>query len=195
LVLRAVAQLADGHVIAFPTETVFGLGADAHNTAAIDHIYALKGRDAAKVMSLHISDPTMARRYTTLWPDFAQELADRFWPGPLTIVLPARTDELSPRAIAPDNTVGLRCPDHPITRDIIASFEHAIVGTSANRSGQSPCTTAGQVRATFVDHALFVIDSDCAATGVASTVLSLVDPHNPTILRQGTLTKEDLGLG
>ena len=191
---RAVEHLRAGGVIAFPTETVFGLGADAHNSQAIERIYTLKGRDAAKVMSLHVSDAHMARRYASEWPANAKQLTDRFWPGPLTIILRARADELSPRAVAPDHTVGLRCPDHPVTRNIIASFGRAIVGTSANRAGDPPCTTAHQVRDLFNDESLLVIDSHCANSGVASTVLSLADPLNPRVLREGTLTPRDLGL-
>lgn len=196
VVSRAAEHLDKGGVIAFPTETVFGLGADAHNDEAIEKIYALKGRDAAKVMSLHVSDAAMARRYAQAWPGVAERWTARFWPGPLTIVLDAAEGPgLSGRAIGADGTVGLRCPDHGVTRAVIERLGRAIVGTSANKSGESACVTAGEVRALFGDPCeVLVIDADCAASGVASTVVSLVDAERPRILRTGGLSAEMLGI-
>lgn len=196
-VARAVAHLRLGGVVAFPTETVFGLGADAHDARAIERVYALKGRDERKVMSLHVSDASMARRYALAWPELAESWTARFWPGPLTIVLAAAEGTgVSDRALGADGTVGLRCPDHEVTRAVIAGFGRAIVGTSANRSGEPACVTAAQVRGLFGEgDGLYVIEGGgCSASGVASTVVRLADDGRATILREGGVSAAMLGI-
>lgn len=193
-VAGAVAHLGAGGVIAFPTETVYGLGADAHSAGAIARVSALKGRDAAKVMSVHVCGEPMARRYAAEWPGTAARIAERFWPGPVTIIVRANPSELAPSAIAPDGSVGLRCPDHPLTLELIERFGRGIVGTSANMAGESPALDAPGVMALFTDASVMVLDGGPSRVGVASTVLRLTDPGRPVILRQGTLSASDLGL-
>ncbi len=193
-VAGAVAHLTGGGVVAFPTETVYGLGADAHNAGAIARVAALKGRDAAKVMSVHVCGEPMARRYAAEWPEVAARIAERFWPGPVTIILRANTLELAPSAIAPDGSVGLRCPDHALTLEVIERFGRGIVGTSANMSGEPPALDAPGVRALFADASVMVLDGGPSRVGVASTVVRLTDPTKPEILRHGSLSASDLGL-
>lgn len=195
-VTHAVEHLQHAGVIAFPTETVFGLGADAHNTAAIQKLYALKGRHASKVMALHVCDATMAKRYTHTWPEIVERWTTKLWPGPLTIVLEAAPSTgLSHHAIAPDATVGLRCPNHEITRAVIKHLDRAIIGTSANASGQTPCLTPEEVRTHFANHReVLVIDADGASSGVASTVVRVTHAAPPQILRVGAITAADLGI-
>lgn len=193
-VVGAVAHLGAGGVIAFPTETVYGLGADAHNGGAIARVTALKGRDAAKVMSVHISGEPMARRYAAEWPEVAARIAERFWPGPVTIILRANTSELAPGAVAPDGSVGLRCPDHALTLEVIERFGRGIVGTSANMSGEPPALDAAGVLALFADASVMVLDGGPSRVGVASTVVRLTDPTKPEVLRRGSLSASDLGM-
>lgn len=110
-IAAGVRELAAGGLVVFPTETVYGLGADAHNAAAVARVFALKGRPANNPLIVHVSGTPMARRVVDAWPDEAERLAGSFWPGPLTLVLPRRSD-LPDAVTAGGPTVGVRCPDH-----------------------------------------------------------------------------------
>src|SRR5438132_1577086 len=142
---EAIRVLRRGGLVAFPTETVYGLGADATNSGAIAKIFAVKGRPSTNPLICHVADEDVARRYATSWPHAAQALVERFWPGPLTIVLP-KSDAIVPGATAGLNTVGVRAPDHPLTLAMLRAFDGPVAGPSANRSTHVSPTTAQHVR-------------------------------------------------
>src|SRR5438067_2433263 len=126
-VITAVALLRSGGLVAFPTETVYGLGADATNAAAVQKIYAAKGRPSTNPLICHVADEAMARRYAADWPLAASRLAERFWPGPLTLVVP-KTSEIVPDATAGFDSVGLRAPNHPLTLQLLRVFDRPLAG-------------------------------------------------------------------
>ena len=168
---EAASRLRDGGVVAFPTETVYGLGADAFSDAAVSRVFALKGRPSRNPLIVHVSGPLMAKRVTATWPVEAQRLADAFWPGPLSIVLPKRPE-------VPDIVTGgmgsasvaVRCPDHPTALALLYEFGSPLVGPSANLSGSISPTTAAHVRAAFSEQDVLVLDGGPCATGIESTV-------------------------
>ncbi len=189
----AVAHLRAGDVIAFPTETVYGFAADALNPAAIRTLAALKGRPQSKPFSILIADAGAARPLVNIWPARAQDLARRFWPGPLTIVLPK--SELVPDLVtAGATTIGLRCPDHPVALALIHAFAGPIAAPSANRAGMPAPTTAHDVRAAFPEENLFILDAGPCTIGAPSTVLRIDKMLGDHILRKGALTAQELGL-
>jgi L-threonylcarbamoyladenylate synthase len=181
----AAARLKRGELVAFPTETVYGLGANALDGRAVARIFAAKGRPAGNPVIVHVSDRTMLRRVARDVPAAARPLMARFWPGPLTLVLPKR------RAV-PDvvtaglSTVAVRMPDG-VARALIRLAGVPVAAPSANRSGRPSPTTAAHVRQDFPG--LFVLDGGPTARGLESTVVAF-DP--PRILRHGVITEEDL---
>ncbi|MCA9310155.1 MAG: threonylcarbamoyl-AMP synthase [Phycisphaerales bacterium] len=191
LVDAASARLRDGGVIAFPTETVYGLGVDARNPDAVERVYELKGRPPVKPLSVLVDGVEAARRLVTAWPAAAARLADAFWPGPLTIVLPRVMEGpycLPGVVVAGGDTVGLRCPDHALTLAILGRFGGPVAGPSANRSGEAEPTTAGAVRTIFGDpQAVLVVDGGTCRVGRASTVIRVHADDTIEILRDGAI--------
>ncbi|MGP1346429.1 MAG: L-threonylcarbamoyladenylate synthase [Phycisphaerales bacterium] len=184
MISRAADTLRAGRVVAFPTETVYGLGASALDESAVSLVFALKGRPASNPLIVHVHDTHMARGVCRSWPESAARLAERFWPGPLTLVLPRA-------AIVPDlvtsggDTVAIRIPDHPTALKLIARFGAPIVGPSANRSGMVSPTTAEHVRQAFGrDDRVMILDGGPCRRGIESTVVWLADA-SPRILRPG----------
>src|SRR5204862_6826011 len=143
-VLQAAELLRRGGLVAFPTETVYGLGADATNADAVARIFQVKGRPSANPLICHVADEHVARRFARGWPSAASQLAEKFWPGPLTLVLP-KTNEIVPQATAGLPTVGLRAPDHPLTLELLRELGRPLAGPSANRSTHLSPTTAQPV--------------------------------------------------
>jgi len=193
-IAEGVRALASGQPVAFPTETVYGLAADATDPAAVDRVFALKGRPSNNPLIVHVSDAEMARSVTAAWPGNAQRLVDRHWPGPLTLVLP-KADAVPSIVTADGPTVAVRCPDHPVALALIEAFGKPIVGPSANPSGRVSPTTADHVAAGFPDtdipDGLVIIDGGPCRAGIESTVLDLTaDP--PAILRPGVLGPSEL---
>lgn len=186
---EAVARLKAGDVVAFPTETVYGLGADARNPRAVQRVFDLKGRPASNPLIVHVSSAAMARRVVRNWPPEATRLAEAFWPGSLTIVLP-KADAIPPVVTAGGDTVGVRCPDHALALALIEQFGAPIVGPSANRSGSVSPTTAEHVRAEF-GSAVFVLDGGACRAGIESTVLTL--SPRPRVLRPGIISAAAIG--
>ena len=184
----AATILHKGGIVAFATETVYGLGCDTFNEAAIELIYETKGRPIDNPMIAHVLDSTWVELLTTKWTEQCEKLATTFWPGPLTIVLPKR-DTVPASACGGRDTVAIRCPSHPVARKLLASFGSPISAPSANRSGYISPTTATHVEHEF-DGLQTVIDGGPCEKGIESTVLSLVD--EPTILRPGTVTPEEI---
>ena len=189
----AVEQAADilrcGGLLAIPTETVYGLGADGLNADAVRHIFEAKGRPQDNPLILHIPDASWLARYCKDVPETAYRLAGRFWPGPLTMILP-KADCVPLVTTGGLDTVGMRCPDHAVTRAIIAASGVPVAAPSANTSGKPSPTMAEHVRHDMEGKIDLIIDGGPCRFGVESTVLSLVG--KPTILRPGAVTKEML---
>ena len=189
-VKEAAEVLRGGGLVAFPTETVYGLGADATNRDAVLRIFAAKGRPPTNPLIVHVANLAIAKRYAAAWPDRAQRLAERFWPGPLTLVLP-KHPSIVPEATAGLNTVGLRCPDHPLALAMLEEFAGAVAAPSANRSTRVSPTTAQHVRDELGPAVDFILDGGPCRVGIESTVLDLLaDP--PRILRPGAVTARQI---
>jgi L-threonylcarbamoyladenylate synthase len=182
--------LRSGGLVAFPTETVYGLGADATNAVAVRRIYAAKGRPGTNPLIVHVADAGAARRYAWDWSGAAERLAARFWPGPLTLVLP-KAESIVPEATAGRATVGLRVPDHPLALDLLRAFDGAVAAPSANRSNRVSPTTAQHVRDELGDSVDLVLDGGPCRVGIESTVLDL-SGDGPIILRPGGVPKEQI---
>ena len=190
LIARAVQVLRQGGLVAFPTETVYGLGADATNASAVRGIFAAKGRPSTNPLIVHVTGAEMARRYACRWPKTAQKLADRFWPGPLTLVLP-KSNAIAAEATAGLTSVGLRAPDHPLALKLLREFDGAIAAPSANRANRVSPTTAEHVRRELGDAVGLVIDGGPCKVGIESTVLDLTTAQ-PIILRPGGISQAQI---
>jgi L-threonylcarbamoyladenylate synthase len=188
-VAHAVDSLRRGNLVAFPTETVYGLGADALNPDAVARVFLAKGRPAINPLIVHVASVDMARSLASHWPAPADALARAFWPGPLTIVVP-KSARIPDVVTAGGPTVALRQPNHPIAADLLHAFGGPLVGPSANRSGHVSPTTAAHVRDEF-DGTIPVLDGGPCALGIESTVVLIADDAL-TILRPGALGAADL---
>jgi L-threonylcarbamoyladenylate synthase len=187
-IARAAALLGQGHLVAFPTETVYGLGANALNPTAVNRIYEAKGRPAYNPLIVHVADAAGARRLVTAWPDAAERLAARWWPGPLTLVLP-KSREVPAEVTAGLNTVALRVPAHPVALALLKAAGVPVAAPSANRSGEVSPTTAQHVERSLGDRIRMILDAGPTTVGIESTVLDLSD-RAPTLLRPGMVTRE-----
>ena len=190
----AVEQAADilrrGGLLAIPTETVYGLGADGLNADAVRHIFEAKGRPQDNPLILHIPDASWLARYCKDVPETAYRLAGRFWPGPLTMILP-KADCVPLVTTGGLDTVGMRCPDHAVTRAIIAAAGVPVAAPSANTSGRPSCTTAAHVREDMDGRIDGVVDGGPCRVGVESTIIDLTCTP-PRLLRPGGLPLESL---
>jgi L-threonylcarbamoyladenylate synthase len=188
---RAAAVIKSGGLVAFPTETVYGLGANALDPAAVERIFAAKGRPPTSPLIVHVSSVKMARvAVVAAWPDQADILTSRYWPGPLTLVLP-KHPWIPDRVTAGLPTVGVRMPAHAVARALIEAAGVPIAAPSANRfTGLSP-TTAEHVKNSLPSVDL-ILDGGPAAVGIESTVLSLVDPARPVLLRPGGVSQRQI---
>jgi L-threonylcarbamoyladenylate synthase len=183
------ARLVAGELVAFPTETVYGLGADATNSDAVLKIYETKGRPRFNPLIVHVADLAMAEQLVAFSP-LAHKLA-AFWPGPLTLVLPRLPDAgLSDIVTAGLDTVGIRIPDHPLARDLIRAAGRPLAAPSANPSGKLSPTTAAQVDRAFGGR-VPVLDGGPSQSGVESTILA-VEGEVVTQLRAGALPREEI---
>ncbi|MFM1997699.1 MAG: Threonylcarbamoyl-AMP synthase [Planctomycetota bacterium] len=182
---RAAALLAEGGLVAIPTETVYGLAADALDAAAVDRIFQAKGRPATNPLIVHVADAAMARTLAAAWPAAAEKIVSRHWPGPVTVIVPR-----GPRVPAPVTaggpTVALRCPEHPLARRLIAVLGRPLAAPSANRSMQLSPTTAGHVLEGLGSRVDLILDAGPCGRGIESTVVDCtVTP--PRILRPGPI--------
>ena len=186
---QAIAALRAGEIVAFPTETVYGLGADALKPQAVARIFAAKGRPADRPLTVHLGPTVRPETWVAEWTADAQALADAFWPGPLTLILP-KAAHVSDIVTGGLDTVGLRVPSHPLAMALLDGFGGGVAAPSANRSGTLSPTTAAHVRASLGSRVKHVLDGGPCTIGLESTVLSLVDA--PRILRQGALRAQDI---
>ncbi|WP_018661211.1 L-threonylcarbamoyladenylate synthase [Heyndrickxia acidiproducens] len=190
--LGEAAQLLRQHeVVAFPTETVYGLGADATNDEAVEKIYKAKGRPGDNPLIVHIAEFKQLENLVADIPDSARLLMKTFWPGPLTILLHVKPGQLSQKVTAGLDTVGIRMPSHPVALDLIRKANLPIAAPSANSSGKPSPTTAAHVREDLDGRIAGIIDGGQTGVGVESTVLDCT-VEVPVILRPGGVTKEQL---
>ncbi|NPU65680.1 threonylcarbamoyl-AMP synthase [Bradyrhizobium sp. 83012] len=187
-ITQAAATFARGGLVAFPTETVYGLGADAANAAAIARLYQAKGRPAFNPLIAHVANIAAARRIGR-FDATAERLADAFWPGPLTLVVPqAPGCTVADLATAGLDTVAIRIPSHPIARALLAAFGGAVVAPSANISGHVSPTTAAHVAADLRGRIDLILDGGPVEVGVESTIVGCFE--QPTLLRPGGVPSE-----
>jgi len=186
----AVAILRRGGLVAFPTETVYGLGADASNPAAVARIYAVKGRPAGHPVIVHIGDVGQLARWAREIPEAATKLAARFWPGPLTLVL-GRAPGVGGQLTGGQDTIGLRIPGHPIALQLLREFDGGIAAPSANRFGRISATTAEHVRMDLGSEVDLVLDGGACEIGIESTIVDL-SRGRPVLLRPGRIAAEDI---
>jgi L-threonylcarbamoyladenylate synthase len=189
-VTEAARILAAGGLVAFPTETVYGLGADATIGTAVARLYAAKGRPAFNPLIAHVADMNGARALAT-FDAYAEKLAAAFWPGPLTLVLPKASGcAVAELATAGLDSVAIRMPAHTVARDIIRALGHPVVAPSANRSGHVSPTTAAHVMADLRGSIDLILDGGPAPVGVESTIVACLG--TPQMLRPGGLPRADI---
>ena len=189
-IVHAAELIRAGRLVAFPTETVYGLGANALDAAAVERIYEAKGRPHSSPIICHVSDLAILHDVVAEWPAAAQQLAQKFWPGPLTLVLP-KTSAVPDLVTAGLPTVGVRMPAHPIALALLKAASLPIAAPSANRFTQVSPTTADHVRRGLGDHVDYILDGGPCLVGIESTVLSLAQPI-PTLLRPGGISRQQI---
>lgn len=187
---NAVAALRAGEVIGLPTETVYGLAADAMNPAAVARIFALKGRPPDHPLIVHIAGAEVLPRFARAIPDSARQLAAAFWPGPLTLILPRQANV--PNAVTGgQDSVGLRAPAHPLAQQVLRAFDGGIAAPSANRFGRISATCAEHVREEFGAQVPLVLDGGPCRIGIESSIVDLSTPL-ARILRPGAISRAQI---
>ena len=186
----AVAALRGGGVVAFPTETVYGLGADAANAAAVASVFRLKGRPADHPLIVHIGELAQLRDWAAQVPPVAMQLAARFWPGPLTLILP-KAAHVDATVTGGQDSIGIRIPAHPVAQRLLAAFGGGIAAPSANRYGRLSATRAAHVREEFGAAVPIVLDGGEATIGIESTIISCLG-NVARLLRPGRITRSQV---
>ncbi len=185
---KAATLLSKGQLVAFPTETVYGLGGDARNDLAVARIFEAKGRPRFNPLIVHVASIEIAKTYVE-WSDEADRLASAFWPGPLTLVLPLKPNSgLSPLVTAELPTLAIRVPQHPVAQKLLETFGGPVAAPSANPSGKISPTQAAHVAAGLSGRIAAILDGGDCGVGLESTILGLADA--PTLLRPGGLPAE-----
>ena len=187
---QAVAVLRAGKLVAFPTETVYGLGADASNVAAVRKVFAAKQRPVDHPLIVHLSDMSAIKYWASVVPREAWQLADAFWPGPLTMVLP-RATHVPGELTGGQSTIALRVPSHPVARRLLKAFDGAIAAPSANRFGRLSPTSAAHVREELGDAVDYVLDGGDCPVGIESTIVVFRNAQ-AVILRPGAVTAQQI---
>lgn len=186
---QAVDILKSGDVVAFPTETVYGLGADATNEESVAKIYAAKGRPSDNPLIIHIGTKEEVERYAKNVSEKAKQLMEAFWPGPLTLVFDQVPDQIAPNALSGVSTVGIRMPNHPVALHLLQLLELPLAAPSANRSGKPSPTEAAHVKKDLAGRIPLILDGGKTGVGLESTVIDMTMTP-PAILRPGGITKE-----
>ncbi len=189
-IARAVEILAQGGLLGLPTETVYGLAADAENDRAVRRIFAAKGRPADQPLIVHVL-PEWADRYASVWSSTAARLAEAFWPGPFTMVVP-KSDVLPPAVTGGLLTVGLRSPDHPVAAEILRRFGRGVAAPSANRYGHVSPTIARHVLDDLDGLIEAVLDAGPSSVGVESSIVEVDDDGSVGLLRRGAITDDQI---
>jgi L-threonylcarbamoyladenylate synthase len=188
-IAEAARRIRAGALVGFPTETVYGLGADASNDAAVALIFAAKGRPADHPLIVHVASAAQVADYASEVPAFAARLIEAFWPGPLTLILPRRAG-VAAAAAGGQNSIGLRCPAHPVALALLQACCTGLAGPSANRFGRVSPTTALHVQEELGED-LLVLDGGPCAVGIESTIVDCTRGQ-PVLLRPGLLTRAQL---
>jgi len=186
----AVETLRAGALVAFPTETVYGLGANAADPVAVAKIFELKGRPADHPVIVHLDNPRYLHRWVASMPAVAEELAARFWPGPLTLILP-KADDVNAVVTGGQDSIGIRIPSHPMAQQLLTAFGGGIAAPSANRYGRLSPTRPEHVREEFGDAVGVVLDGGESPIGLESTIVSCLD-NVARLLRPGFITRSQL---
>ena len=189
-ITHAAAVLKAGELVAFPTETVYGLGADASNADAVRKIYAAKGRPSNHPLIVHVADAVQLANWARDIPPAANVLAKKFWPGPLTLVL-KRNPRVPDEVTGGQDTVAIRVPSHPVAQALLREFGGGVAAPSANRFGRVSATTAAHVREEFGDTVACVLDGGAADVGIESTIVDC-SRATPSLLRPGWITPQQL---
>jgi L-threonylcarbamoyladenylate synthase len=189
-IARAAAILDSGGLVAFPTETVYGLGADAANPTAVRRIFEAKGRPADHPVIVHVAEAVDLGAWARVVPGAARKLAQAFWPGPLTLIV-ERAPAVSDAVTGGQATVGVRVPSHPVAQALLRAFGRGIAGPSANRFGRISPTTAEHVRAELGDRVDLVLDGGQTEVGIESTIVDVSGAH-PALLRPGMISAAQL---
>jgi L-threonylcarbamoyladenylate synthase len=187
---QAVGVLRAGKLVAFPTETVYGLGADASNASAVRKVFAAKQRPADHPLIVHLADVAELKHWASVVPREAWMLAEAFWPGPLTMVLP-RAVHVPGEVTGGQSTIALRVPSHPVARRLLQAFGGGVVAPSANRFGRLSPTSARDVRDELGDDVDLIIDGGDCPVGIESTIVAFRN-NRPVILRPGVITAEQI---
>ncbi len=189
-IVHAVDVLQHGGLVAFPTETVYGLGANALDSLAVARIFEIKQRPPGHPLIVHLGDVAELSQWARDIPDTAKALADKFWPGPLTLILP-RSEQVPDAVTGGQDTVGLRVPRHPLAHALLQRFGSGIAAPSANRFGRISPSRAEHVRAGFGDELDFILDGGACELGLESTIVDCSGPQ-PRVLRPGNIGAEAL---
>lgn len=199
VITQAAQAFKNGQLVAIPTETVYGLGADADQDSACQNIFLAKGRPRSHPLIVHVSSLEAAHHYAQDIPAFAQKLLSAYWPGPLTIIVKRRPN-IANAAAGEQKTIGLRCPSHPVALALLQAFEklggHGIAAPSANQFGKTSPTTAQHVQQAFADIApqplAMIVDGGTCDVGIESTIIDCSNNDHMVLLRPGILTIEEL---
>jgi len=189
-VTRAVAWLRAGEIVGLPTETVYGLAADAGNADGVAKIYAAKGRPVDHPLIVHVASADAAKAWAATWPEAAEKLAAAFWPGPMTLIV-KRASHVLDAVTGGQDTVGLRVPSHPVAQAVMREFGGGLAAPSANQFGQVSATTAEHVAAEFPDILLFILNGGACDVGVESTIVD-VSGDTVRILRPGRVRANEI---
>ena len=188
-ILEAARRIQAGGLVGFPTETVYGLGADASSDTAVAGIFEAKGRPSDHPLIVHVADAAHVGAYASSVPPFAERLMKAFWPGPLTVILP-RKEGVAAAAAGGQDSIGLRCPSHPVALAFLKACDTGVAGPSANRFGRVSPTTAQHVQQEFGD-SLLVLDGGPCDVGIESSIVDCTRGR-PVLLRPGVLTRAQL---
>lgn len=191
-VLKAKDLLMQGECVVIPTETVYGLAADALNSKAVARVFEIKNRPNFNPLLLHVSDIVVAQQYAE-FNDLAKKLARQFWPGPLTFVLPQlKESKIAQLATANLDTIAVRIPAHPLAHKLLKKIDRPLVAPSANPSGLVSPTTVEHVKESLGNKIAYILDGGPCKIGVESTIIDLSDPKKPMLLRPGGTAKEEI---
>ncbi len=186
---QAISALQAGNPVAIPTETVYGLAALVNNSNAIKSVYAMKQRPLNHPLIVHVGSDWDLSEYVEEIPDYAQQLINAFWPGPLTLIFRCKKDAINPLVTGGQDTVAIRCPAHPIAQKVLHALQTALVAPSANPFGKISPTTALHVKQSFPEQELLILDGGRCSVGIESTIVDATAADSYQILRHGTLSE------
>lgn len=188
----ALTHLQKGNIVAIPTETVYGLAANAENEQAIGKIYAMKNRPLNHPLIMHVAENADLSRWVADIPDYARILITHFWPGPLTLVFKSKPGQVSPAITGNQDTVAIRCPKHPLAQALLQKLDFPLVAPSANPFGKISPTTAEHVHYSFKEEELLILDGGRCQVGIESTIVAAIDPLSYEILRHGMIDESQI---